>query len=74
MHSWEAGGIFGQSGADAVEVLDEMDGGPYPDGMGGFRDRPGLGPAVPWVLEMPFGFARRHRIARGDIATVRAGA
>jgi hypothetical protein len=42
-HSWGAGGIFGQSAEDALEVADEMDGGPYPDGMGGFRDRPGLG-------------------------------
>lgn len=43
MHSWGAGGIFGQSVEDALEVLDEMGEGPHPDGMGGFRSRPGLG-------------------------------
>jgi hypothetical protein len=42
-HSWEAGGIFGRTHEDAVEVLDEMEAGPYPDGKGGFRERPGLG-------------------------------
>ena len=42
-HSWGPGGIFGQAYEDVVEVLDEMGRGPYPDGMGGFRSRPGLG-------------------------------
>lgn len=30
------------------------------------RQAPILGPAVPWVLEAPFGFARRHRLVVGD--------
>jgi hypothetical protein len=34
------------------------------------RAQPVLGPAVTWVLEVPFGFARRHRLARGDKATL----
>lgn len=45
-HSWGAGGIFGQSCEDALEVLDEMQDGPFPDGMGGWRARPGLGNVV----------------------------
>jgi uncharacterized membrane protein (UPF0127 family) len=32
------------------------------------RSAPVLGPAVPWVLEVPFGFARRHRLVCGDEA------
>jgi len=42
-HSWGPGGIFGQAYEDVVEVLDEIGDGPHPDGMGGFRNRPGLG-------------------------------
>lgn len=41
--SWAPGGIFGQGTEDAVEVLDEVSTGPYPDGEGGFREKPGLG-------------------------------
>jgi len=32
------------------------------------RKRPVLGPAVPWVLEVPHDFARRHRLVLGDRA------
>jgi uncharacterized membrane protein (UPF0127 family) len=34
------------------------------------RVPPVLGPAVPWVLEVPFGFARRHGLVRGDIVSI----
>lgn len=37
------------------------------------RTAPVLGPAVPWVLEVPFGFARRNRIVRGDEVAFRSG-
>lgn len=30
------------------------------------RQQPVLGPAVPWVLEVPSNFARKHRLLRGD--------
>jgi len=30
------------------------------------RERPVLGPAVPWVLEVPHDFTRRHRLVLGD--------
>jgi len=42
-HSWTSGGIFGTSVDDAVDVLDELDEAPYPDGNGGFRSGPGPG-------------------------------
>ncbi len=34
------------------------------------RVPPVLGPAVPWVLEVPSGFARRHRLVRGDLVSI----
>lgn len=34
------------------------------------RTAPVLGPAVPWVLEVPSGFTRRHRLVRGDVVTI----
>lgn len=37
------------------------------------RAAPVLGPAVPWVLEVPFGFARRHRLVIGDVANILTG-
>jgi hypothetical protein len=37
------------------------------------RPGPVLGPAVPWVLEAPFGFARRHRLVCGDEVQLRTG-
>lgn len=30
------------------------------------RKRPVLGPATPWVLEVPVNFARHHRLRLGD--------
>ena len=36
------------------------------------RPTPALGPAVPWVLEVPSGFARRHRIVCGDLVIIKA--
>lgn len=35
------------------------------------RPAPVLGPAVPWVLETPSGFARKNRLVRGDATTIR---
>lgn len=40
---WASGGIFGAAVDDAVEVLDELNTAPYPDGNGGFRSGPGPG-------------------------------
>lgn len=37
------------------------------------RTAPVLGPATLWVLEAPFGFARKHRISRGDKVEFRRG-
>lgn len=36
------------------------------------RQRPVLGPAVPWVLEVPAGFVRRHKLTRGDHVIIEA--
>jgi hypothetical protein len=41
-HSWGPGGIFGKAVQDALEVVDEMNDGPHPDGNGGFREKPGV--------------------------------
>jgi len=42
---WPTGGIFGSAVATVTEVLDELSvaDGPFSDGKGGFRERPGLG-------------------------------
>lgn len=41
---WGNGGLFGGAVAAVTDVLDELEtGGPFPDGKGGFRKRPGLG-------------------------------
>lgn len=34
------------------------------------RQRPVLGPAVPWVLEVPANFARRHQLRLGDTVSL----
>ena len=37
------------------------------------RVAPVLGPAVPWVLEVPAGFARKHKIKVGDRIVLQTG-
>jgi uncharacterized membrane protein (UPF0127 family) len=34
------------------------------------RVPPVIGPPVPWVLEVPAGFARHYKLTRGDLAVI----